>query len=88
MCCLLQPPAAATHNPQRATLDGLITPEVDFGNGRYVRNIFEQAKLNQASRLIEKDIDTLTPDDITTITEEDIILPETANPKKMQIGFC
>ena len=62
--------------------------EVDFGNGRYVRNIFEQAKLNQASRLIEKDIDTLTPDDITTITEEDIILPETAKPKKMQIGFC
>ena len=24
----------------------------DFGNGRYVRNVFEQAKMNQASRLL------------------------------------
>ena len=53
----------------------------DFGNGRYVRNVFEQAKMNQASRLLEKDFDTITADEITTITADDIVIPE---PKKCE----
>ena len=59
----------------------------DFGNGRYVRNIFEQAKMNQASRLLEKDFETITTDEITTITADDIVISETAKPQKRRIGF-
>ena len=60
----------------------------DFGNGRYVRNVFEQAKMNQASRLLEKDFETITTDEITTITADDIVIPETTKPQKRRIGFC
>jgi SpoVK/Ycf46/Vps4 family AAA+-type ATPase len=60
----------------------------DFGNGRYVRNIFEQAKMNQASRLLEKDFDDITSDEITTITEEDIVIPEVKKVEMRRIGFC
>lgn len=59
----------------------------DFGNGRYVRNIFEQAKMNQASRLLEKDFENITADEITTITADDIIIPETKKCEKRRIGF-
>ena len=60
----------------------------DFGNGRYVRNVFEQAKMNQASRLLEKDFEAITTDEITTITAEDIVIPEAVKPQKRRIGFC
>ena len=60
----------------------------DFGNGRYVRNIFEQAKMNQASRLLEKDFDDITSDEITTITAEDIVVPENEKREARRIGFC
>jgi SpoVK/Ycf46/Vps4 family AAA+-type ATPase len=60
----------------------------DFGNGRYVRNIFEQAKMNQASRLLEKDFDDITSDEITTITAEDIVTPEKKKCETRRIGFC
>ncbi len=60
----------------------------DFGNGRYVRNIFEQAKMNQASRLLEKDFDDITSDEITTITAEDIVAPEKKKCETRRIGFC
>ena len=60
----------------------------DFGNGRYVRNVFEQAKMNQASRLLEKDFETITTDEITTITADDIVILEATRPQKRRIGFC
>ena len=60
----------------------------DFGNGRYVRNVFEQAKMNQASRLLEKDFEAITTDEITTITADDIVIPEATKPQKRRIGFC
>lgn len=60
----------------------------DFGNGRYVRNLFEQAKMNQATRLLEKDFDDITTEDITTITAEDIVIPEGVKKvEKRRIGF-
>ena len=60
----------------------------DFGNGRYVRNIFEQAKMNQASRIIEKDFDSITTEDVITITADDIVIPEvTMKIEKRRIGF-
>ena len=62
--------------------------EGDFGNGRYVRNVFEQAKMNQASRLLEKDFDSITTDEVLTITADDIVIPEMKKCEKRRIGFC
>ena len=59
----------------------------DFGNGRYVRNILEQAKMNQASRLLELDFDDITSDEISTIRAVDIVVPELQAPQKRKIGF-
>lgn len=61
---------------------------MDFGNGRYVRNIFEQAKMNQASRLLEKDFEEITAEEITTIKAEDIVVPDSKKSEIRRIGFC
>ena len=60
---------------------------IDFGNGRYARNIFEQSKMNQASRLLEKDFDSLTDEDIITLTACDIVVPEENTVTPRRIGF-
>lgn len=63
--------------------------ESDFGNGRYVRNVIEKAKMAQATRLLTMDFDSVGSEDITTITSEDIELPKASTkPKTKQIGFC
>ena len=62
--------------------------DTDFGNGRYVRNVFEQARMNQASRLLEKDFESITTDEITTITADDIVIPTVKKTEKRRIGFC
>jgi SpoVK/Ycf46/Vps4 family AAA+-type ATPase len=61
--------------------------ESDFGNGRYARNILEQAKMNQASRLLESDFDDITKDEISTIKAEDIVISEPQTQQKRKIGF-
>lgn len=60
----------------------------DFGNGRYVRNVLEQAKMNQASRLLEYDFDDITTEEITTIKAVDIVIPEEKIEEKRKIGFA
>ena len=60
----------------------------DFGNGRYVRNVLEQAKMNQASRLLEYDFDAITTEEITTIKAVDIVIPEVKIEEKRKIGFA
>ena len=61
----------------------------DFGNGRFVRNVIEKAKMAQATRLLTMDFDSVGSEDITTITSEDIELPKASTkPKTKQIGFC
>ena len=61
----------------------------DFGNGRFVRNVIEKAKMAQATRLLTMDFDSVGSKDITTITSEDIELPKASTkPKTKQIGFC
>lgn len=61
----------------------------DFGNGRYVRNVLEQAKMQQASRLLTMDIDRLTTQTLKTIEKEDIFLPdEHKKPSERKIGFA
>ena len=61
----------------------------DFGNGRYVRNIFEQSKMNLASRLLEKEFESITEKDVFTLTVDDIVAPpQTKTQEKIKIGFC
>lgn len=60
----------------------------DFGNGRYVRNVIEKAKMAQASRLLTMDIDHVEKEDIVTICAEDIEIPPAAQKKSQNpIGF-
>lgn len=61
--------------------------QMDFGNGRYVRNILEKAKMAQATRLLTQDYESLTQKDITTLCAEDIEMPEIAAPARQRIGF-
>lgn len=69
------------------TVFDTVRTKSDFGNGRYVRNVFEMAKMNQASRLLERDFDTISTADVTTITADDIVLP-TVKKAECRIGFC
>ena len=63
--------------------------ESDFGNGRYVRNVIEKAKMAQVARLLTMDFDSVRSEDISIITAEDIENAKaTARPEKKQIGFC
>ena len=61
----------------------------DFGNGRYVRNLLEQAQLAQADRIV-----TMNPEDITetvlrSLTAEDIPAYNAASPAvPNRIGFA
>lgn len=64
-----------------------IKKQEDFGNGRYVRNLIEQARMNQASRLLECDFDRISVEEITTIRCEDIAMPEIKTAEKRRIGF-
>ena len=62
--------------------------ERDFGNGRFVRNIIEKAKMAQAVRLLEKDYDLITEEDVATICADDIEIPANATPTlKKVVGF-
>ena len=61
----------------------------DFGNGRYARNIVEKARMKQASRLVRMDLDSITDDDLATITADDIEIPKIgSNLPERRIGFC
>lgn len=60
----------------------------DFGNGRYVRNVLEQAKMNQATRLLEYDFEDITNEEITTIKAIDIHISEVKAVEKRKIGFA
>lgn len=61
----------------------------DFGNGRFVRNIIETSRMNQASRLLEVPVDEITKTQIATITEDDIESPNLGKAEiKKPIGFC
>lgn len=62
--------------------------ERDFGNGRFVRNIIEKAKMAQAVRLLEKDYDQITEEDVATICAEDIEIPQmNAEKARKVMGF-
>lgn len=63
--------------------------ENDFGNGRYVRNAIEKARMAQATRLLTMDLDSIESKDISTITADDIEFQKASTKSKTkQIGFC
>ena len=62
----------------------------DFGNGRFVRNVLEDARMAQASRLVKMDFDEVKKKDVMTLKACDIEMP--ANYRKQEdehgsIGF-
>lgn len=57
----------------------------DFGNGRFARNVFEQARLKQASRILH--ISSPSDADIRTLTAEDFIEPNRKEEHRGQVGF-
>ena len=60
----------------------------DFGNGRYARNIIEKAKMTQANRLMQMDLEKITDEDLFTLCAEDIEEPQIKNEvAKIKIGF-
>lgn len=70
----------------KTIFDNAITEE-DFGNGRYVRNIIEKARMKQADRLIKMDVDKLTDADIKTLKAGDIEVPAKLKSDKKTYGF-
>ncbi len=50
----------------------VISRDKNFGNARYVRNLFEKVVQNQANRLAR--MDAINNDDLSIITREDIII--------------
>ena len=61
------------------------TEQRDFGNGRFARNLFEQARLKQASRILR--IASPSEEEIRTLTAADFAGPEKKEEKRRQIGF-
>ena len=61
----------------------------DFGNGRFVRNLFEKAKMRQASRLVSMDVGLVTKSDVTTLISDDFDMPLEQKQKQetRRIGF-
>ena len=60
----------------------------DFGNGRFVRNLVESARMKQASRLLREDINSLTKEDISILLPEDFESPKLSfRQVKQRIGF-
>ena len=60
----------------------------DFGNGRFVRNLLEKAKMKQAGRLLSLDYDKIKKEDVVTICAEDIEPLTERKKEKVKLGFC
>ena len=61
----------------------------DFGNGRYVRNVIELSKMNQAVRILSMDPDDVTEKILTSIEDVDIELPAVSDGSvSHRIGFA
>ena len=61
--------------------------EPDFGNGRYMRNLFERARMKQAGRLLAMDVDSVTNEQVKTLIAEDFEAPVATRKAVQRIGF-
>ena len=59
----------------------------DFGNGRFVRTLFEMARMKQAERLLAMDVDSVTSEHVTQLIADDFEAPLAARNVKNRIGF-
>ena len=61
----------------------------DFGNGRFVRNLFEKATMKKALRLSGSLIESISDTELMTLSEEDFVMPEEySNDRKTRVmGF-
>lgn len=60
----------------------------DFGNGRYMRNLLEKARMKQSSRILAKDIEKVTNDELTTLIADDFETPAKLSNEIRKMGFC
>ena len=60
----------------------------DFGNGRFARNLVEQAVMKQASRLLAMDYESMADDDIELLLADDFEAPVIEFPTIKKIGFA
>ena len=66
-----------------------VQAEPDYGNGRYVRKMLEEAEMNLAEKILKFDNTDLTTETLTTIDEEDIpVFVPTKRTTKRPIGFA
>jgi AAA+ superfamily predicted ATPase len=63
------------------------TKSADAGNGRYVRNMFEKAKMKQASRLVRSDVGSVIREDVFTLIGDDFDAPKETKREPRKIGF-
>lgn len=59
----------------------------DYGNGRFVRKMLEEAEMNLAERIMGADSDSLTMEAVSTIEESDIPEYRAKECAKVPIGF-
>ena len=60
----------------------------DFGNGRFVRKIIEEAEMNMAERLLKLNESEITENLLSVIEECDIPDYKPENKEVKTIGFC
>lgn len=65
----------------------LASKEDDFGNGRFIRNIVEKAKMKQASRLLKMGYDRVTRKDVLTLFADDFEEIRSKKTETRRIGF-
>ena len=53
-----------------------------------MRSMLEQAQMNQAERLLKRDISSITDKELFTITAEDIETPAMEREERRGIGFA
>lgn len=60
----------------------------NFGNGRYVRNLIEQARMEQANRIVQMNYEDVTQEVLQTLTADDMPYCDIARTdEKRSIGF-
>lgn len=67
----------------------IVCKSEDYGNGRYVRKMLEEAEMNLAERCFKYDVSDITDEILTTIEAEDIPEAKLNNvSSKIRIGFA
>ena len=59
----------------------------DFGNGRYIRNLLEKARMKQAGRLLKMDFDSVKKKDLQLLTADDFEASPEQKVKVRRIGY-